>query len=116
MNTVSVFGGVKARKMDRSFRSYINKFGQHFLFSVWTYGTVELQFQHMRRPPFAEEGKRKELANRLSAIGVSIPDEALKKRPTFGLRLLLEPGHLDKFLEAFDWVLSEIKKVETGEV
>ncbi len=93
---------------------YDNKFGKNFLFSVWTYGSVELQFQHMKTPPFAEEGKREELAQRLSAIGLSIPEEALKKRPTFGLSLLLEPGRLDRFLEAFDWMLSEIKKNENN--
>ena len=82
----------QGKKDGSFFPSYINRFGQHFLFSVWTYGSVELQFQHMRRPPFAEEGKRKELAHRLSAIGVSIPEEALNRRPTFGLSLLLEPG------------------------
>jgi hypothetical protein len=43
---------------------------------------------------------------------VSIPEEALKKRPTFGLSLLLEPGRLDGFVGAFDWMLSEIKEVE----
>ena len=102
----------QGKKDGSFFPSYISRFGQHLLFSVWTYGNVELQFQHMKRPPFAEEWKRRELAQRLSAIGVSIPDEALKRRPTFGLSLLLEPGHLDKFLETFDWMLSEIKKVE----
>jgi hypothetical protein len=66
----------------------------------------------MKIPPFAEEDKPKGLAQRLSAIGVSIPDEALKRRPTFGLNLLLEPDHLDAFIGAFDWVLSEIKKGE----
>jgi hypothetical protein len=35
------------------FPMYDNRFGQNFLFSVWTYGSVELQFQHMRRPPFS---------------------------------------------------------------
>ena len=102
----------QGKKDGSFFPTYDSTFGQNFLFSIWTYGSVEIQFQHMRRPPFAEEGKRRELAKRLSAIGVSIPDEALKKRPTFGLRLLLEPGHLDKFVEAFDWMLSEIKQVE----
>jgi hypothetical protein len=102
----------QGKKDGSFFPSYINRVGQHFLFSVWTYGSVELQFQHMKIPPFAEEGKRKELVHRLSAIGVSIPDEALKRRPTFGLSLLLTPGHVEKFVEAFDWVLSEIKKGE----
>ena len=97
------------------FPMYDNRFGKNFLFSVWTYGSVELQFQHMKKPPFAEEGKREELAQRLSAIGLSIPEEALKKRPTFGLSLLLKPGHLDKFVGAFDWMLTEIKNVEIKE-
>ncbi len=80
--------------------------------AVWTYGSVELQFQHMKTPPFAEERKREELGSSLSAIGLSIPAEALNKRPSFGLGLLKEPADLTKFLEAFDWVLSEIKKSE----
>ena len=104
----------QGKKDGSFFPSYFNKFGQHLLFSVWTYGSVELQFQHMKRPPFAERGKRKELAQRLSAIGVSIPEEALKKRPTFGLSVLTESAALAKFLETFDWVLSEIKKVENA--
>jgi len=104
----------QGKKDGSFFPMYDNKFGKNFLFSVWTYGSVELQFQHMKTPPFAEEGKREELAQRLSAIGLSIPEEALKKRPTFGLSLLLEPGRLDRFLEAFDWMLSEIKKNENN--
>jgi hypothetical protein len=44
---------------------------------------------------------------------VSIPESALSKRPSFGLGLLTGYGCLDQFLEAFNWVLSEIKKVET---
>lgn len=102
----------QGKKDGSFFPMYDNKFGKNFLFSVWTYGIVELQFQHMKTPPFDEEGERKKLAQRLSAIGLSIPEEALKKRPTFGLSLLKEPAALAKFLEAFDWVLSEIKKVE----
>jgi hypothetical protein len=102
----------EGKKDGSFFPMYDNKFGKNFLFCVWTYGRVEIQFQHMTTLPFAEAGKRKELAQRLSAIGLPIPEEALKKRPTFGLSLLKEPDALARFLEAFDWVLSEIKKVE----
>jgi hypothetical protein len=92
---------------------YDNKFGKNFLFSVWTSGAVEVQFQHMRRPPFAAPERRRDLADRLTMIeGVSIPDAALDKRPSFGLQHLVGSGSLDTFLEAFDWVLSEIKSVE----
>ncbi len=110
-NGLRVWWG-QGKKDGSFFPSYISRVGQHLLFSVWTYGSVELQFQHMKKPPFAEEVKRKELAQRLSVIGVSIPEEALARRPTFGLRLLLDPGHSGKFLGVFDWMLSEIKNVE----
>jgi hypothetical protein len=98
------------------FPSYISTFGQHLLFSVWTYGSIELQFQHMRRPPFSEAEKRKELAHRLTEIqGISIPEIALNRRPSFKLSVLTFSGSLERFLAAFDWVLSEIKKVEKVE-
>jgi hypothetical protein len=94
------------------FPMHDNRFGKNFLFSVWTYGSVEIQFQHMVRPPFDNAQKRRDLAQRLSAIGLTIPEDALRRRPSFRLSLLLEPGRLDKFVGAFDWMLSEIKKVE----
>jgi hypothetical protein len=98
------------------FPSYLNRFGQHLLFSVWTYGTVELQFQHMKRPPFSEAEKRKELAHRLSAIeGVSIPEASLNKRPSFKLGILARSGNLERFLATFDWMLSEIKAIESSQ-
>ena len=79
----------QGKKDGSFFPMYDNRFGKNFLFSVWTYGTVELQFQHMKIPPFSEPEKRKELAHRLSAIqGLSIPEAALSKRPSFELSLL----------------------------
>lgn len=106
----------QGKKDGSFFPMYDNTFGKHFLFSVWTYGAVELQFQHMKLPPFSGPEERRELANRLSVIdGLSIPETALNKRPSFGLGLLSGDGSLDKFLEVFDWVLSEIKNVEIKE-
>ena len=106
----------EGKKDGSFFPMYDNRFGPNFLFSVWTYGRVELQFQHMRRPPFSATEERKALADRLVAIeGVSISKSALSKRPSFGLGLLTDQGYLDKFLEAFDWVLTEIKKVENAQ-
>jgi hypothetical protein len=93
------------------FAMYDNKAGKSPMFSVWTYGTVELQFQRMNLQPFTEAGKRQELATRLHAIpGVSIPEMALTKRPSFKLGLLTVERSLNTFLEILDWVLSEIKK------
>jgi hypothetical protein len=102
-------------KQDGSFFPiYDNKFGKHLLFSVRTTGAVELQFQHMGLPPFSALEERKALASRLTRIeGVAIPESALSRRPSFGVGLLTGDGRLDVFLEAFDWVLGEIKRVES---
>jgi hypothetical protein len=70
----------------------------------------------MRRAPFSEPEKRNELAHRLSEIqGISIPEIALNRRPSFKLSVLTLSDSLEKFLAAFDWVLFEIKKVEKVE-
>ncbi|MDB5351752.1 MAG: hypothetical protein JWN86_2999 [Planctomycetota bacterium] len=95
---------------------YDNRSGKNFLFSVWTYRRVEVQFQRMRRPPFDGELARKELAARLSTIeGVPLPETALRKRPTFNLGPIIQPGASDRFLDAFDWMLTEIKQAEQNE-
>ena len=104
----------KGKKDGSFFPMYDNKYGKSFLFSVWTPGSMELQFQRMNMRPFSEAEKRRELASRLAAIpGVSVPESSFNKRPSFKLGLLVRPGALDKFLAAFDWVLSEIKTTET---
>jgi hypothetical protein len=83
----------------------------HQLFSVWTYGTVEIYFYwYLYKPPFDSEEKRRELQSRLNAIpGVSIPDDAIAKRPGIRLSVLKESDALQQFLETFDWVVQEIK-------
>jgi hypothetical protein len=104
----------KGKKDGSFFPMYDNKLGKNFLFSVWTYGAVELQFQHMKVRPFSAPEQRRGIANRLTMIdGVSIPDTALDKRPSFGLGHLARAGSLDRFLDAFDWVLSEIRGSES---
>jgi hypothetical protein len=47
---------------------------------------------------------------------VSIPESSLNRRPSFKLGLLTGEGRLATFLEAFDWVLGEIKKAEVEPV
>ncbi|QDU36857.1 hypothetical protein Mal4_11570 [Maioricimonas rarisocia] len=82
--------------------------GKSILFGVWTYGRLELQFQHMNRRPFRDIARRRELADRLQQIpGIDIPDDRLTKRPTFDLAVLQEPDALQTFFNAFDWMLAE---------
>jgi hypothetical protein len=72
---------------------------------------VELQFQHMqRRPPFDDEGKRRELLRRLNEIpGIDLPDDAITRRPSISLSILAKPQVLGKFLETLDWFTEEVK-------
>lgn len=80
-----------------------------FCFSLWTNGSIEIYFQHMKtRPPFDNESKRKELLDRLNTIdGVNIPVERISSRPNFPFAELLEATELNKFIDAFNWYFKE---------
>lgn len=82
----------------------------HQLFAVWTSGWVEIYFYwYQYKPPFDTQEKRVQLLNRLNAIpGVSIPEDAIGRRPSIRLSTLNDTA-LDKFLETFEWFLKEVK-------
>ena len=78
---------------------------------MWTNGAVEIYFQwYSYKPPFDNEEMRRELLARLKAIpGVSLPDDAIGRRPSIPLSTLQDQTALDQFLEIFDWFLDQIK-------
>lgn len=76
------------------------------LFALWTYGTVEMQFQYLRVPPFNDVEMRKDLIQRLNSIpGISIPENAVDRRPSFDLAALQEEEPRKRFLEAMQWAI-----------
>ncbi len=81
--------------------------------AVWTYGAVEVQFQHMaRRTPFEDEALRRQLLDKLNSIeGVDIPSEKLDKRPSFQLELLADSAAMASFLRTLDWWFGELTAV-----
>jgi CBS domain-containing protein len=83
----------------------------HQLFAVYTYGTVEIYFYwYTYKPPFDSEEKRRELLGRLNAIrGVSLPDDAINRRPGIPLAGLTDESALKQFIDAFDWFVQEIR-------
>ncbi|MBX3023800.1 hypothetical protein KF840_02710 [bacterium] len=85
--------------------------GRHLLLAVWTYGRVEIQFQHMvdGGGPFADEARRRELADRLRAIAIEIPADRLAKRPSFPITALHDDERLTAFLAILDWMLETIR-------
>ena len=85
--------------------------------AIWTYGSVEIQFQSLQqRPPFDRLALREEFQRRLNAIpGVSIPDDRLNKRPAIQLSSLRNPEALATFIAAVEWVVNAIRNAESAE-
>lgn len=84
---------------------------QRHVVAVYTYGRVEIWFQYMRRrPPFDDETKRLELLKRLNDIpGVSLPPDAIDRRPSIPLAILAGDASMAKFLAVLDWCVDELK-------
>jgi len=82
------------------------------LFAVYTYGSIEIYFQHYKnKPGFSSESKRLDLVDKLNAIqGVSIPTDAISRRPSIPLATFNDENKLSQLLAIFDWVIGEITK------
>jgi hypothetical protein len=76
-----------------------------FPFALYTYGSLEIQFQWIRRrPPFDNEKLRDELRSRLNQIeGVELAPDTIERRPAISLETLAEADKLRQALDAFDW-------------
>ena len=90
--------------IDLSTRSYQ-------IFSVWTYGKVEIGFQWLSQyPQFAGSDKLVTFLQMLNSIkGVKIPENSLNRRPSFELSILHNDENYSKFINAIDWVVKEIR-------
>lgn len=98
-------------KRDGSFFPVLDHNGTEYtLIALWTYGSVEIQFQHMKAKPFSDKSKRLEFLRRINEIqGVSIPEIAITRRPNISLSNLTEEIALKQFIETLDWAINEIK-------
>lgn len=79
---------------------------------IWTSGTGDVQFQYLQNhSPFDKEEKRRELMTRLNAIpGMNIPEDGLKRRPSYSLKVLIPVESLKKYIDTLNWVIDEVKK------
>jgi hypothetical protein len=78
-------------------------------FVVYTYGRVEIEFQHIaKRSPFDDLALRTALRDRLLAIkDVSLPDDAIDRRPSIDLNLLIDASSFAEFTATLDWAYSQ---------
>ena len=105
-------------KSDGSFLPMVDHAtGNDGTFSVWTNGSVEIQFerfvsrsQRVRDHPFATEAQRMELLDRLNLLpGVAIDPTSISRRPNFDLMLLADPEVRRRFLDILDWVVARLR-------
>jgi predicted transport protein len=83
---------------------------KHQLFAVLSHGSFEVYFQwYQGKRPFAAENKRMELLSKLNSIeGVSIPGEAITRRPGIPLSLLRDESSLRTLFTTFDWFIEQV--------
>jgi hypothetical protein len=83
---------------------------QYYPFGVSSRGTVNISFQYLTRPPYDAE-LRLEFLRRLNDIpGVSIPDDAITRRPSIPLALLAaDPKALKALKDALDWFCETVR-------
>ena len=100
-------------KVDGAFQPVFDHAGQaYYPLGVWTYGRLEIQFQYvMRQPPFDDVELRLEFLRRLNEIpGVSIPDDAITRRPRIPLALFAaDPKALKALKGALDWFCETVR-------
>lgn len=81
------------------------------LFAVYTYGRVEVYFQHYaNKPPFDQEEKRLEILERLNSIpNVDLPADSINRRPSFPVESLAPEDSLATFCATFEWFLKQVE-------
>ncbi|MCI0730562.1 MAG: CBS domain-containing protein [Chloroflexi bacterium] len=84
---------------------------EHQLFTIWSNGLLETHFQwYQHKAPFSDLAKRQELLRRLNEIpGVSLPDDAVVRRPTIPFSVFADEANLQRLIEVWEWVIREIR-------
>lgn len=82
----------------------------HYPFALWTNGTLEVQFHYAaRRPPFDDEGRRREFLERLNQVpGLEIPPDAYNRMPSFPVAVLAREESWAAFEGVLSWFLTQI--------
>ncbi len=93
------------------FRGLMHNNKNVYLFALWTNGSIELQFQTLKRcPPFDSESERLELLRLINQIpDLSFQPDAITRRPSFDLILLSNPRKEEQFHTAIEWATAQIQ-------
>ncbi len=77
------------------------------LFRIGTSGGIEIHFRDwVNLPPFDSRERRVEMLYKLNGIkGVRIPESKVIDRPPLPVRALRDKDGLDRFIEAYHWLI-----------
>lgn len=79
------------------------------LFGIYTYGSLELQFQWLKsKPPFDDDLKRTELLKKINAA-LNTNINTIDKRPSIKIEAFERPGAIDAFFEVVKWYINTVK-------
>jgi serine/threonine protein kinase len=85
----------------------------YYVIVVYTYGKVELQFQHMKVAPFDDDQARLELLNRFNQIpGVSLGKDSIRRRPSIPLGTLTDENALATLFDVLGWAIQQVLSEE----
>jgi len=93
-----------------SFKPYMTIKGIFIqLFIVYSYGAIEIQFQHIKsKKPFNDEALRSELLLKLNnAVGINLG--TIDKRPAIKIERLKTTSVMDAFFEVVKWYINTIR-------
>ena len=81
-------------------------------FAMWTSGSIEIQFQHMKpRPVYDDVEMRKKLRVKLNTIPrVTIPEDGVERRPSIPFSALETDSSLNLFFGVWEEYFEEIKE------
>ncbi len=80
-------------------------------FYLSTDAQIYVYFQYLQdKPPFDAEEKRLQFLNKVNLIpGVRLPKEVITRYPTISLASLAKGEALERFQEAIEWAISEVR-------
>jgi len=101
----------KGIKHGSCFPVFEHKGESYTFFAMWTYGGIEIQFQHMKKKPiFNDVENRRKLLEKLNEInGILIPEDKIELRPSIPYSALKTESNLESFKKIWDSYFNEIK-------
>ena len=92
--------------------------GDTVIVTLWTYGTVEIEFQYMlSRPTFMAVQTREALrAKLLNNSTLEIPMDKISKRPNIQWLEFTEQQNLDALFASIKWIVEKFAETKSGSV